>query len=234
MTRAVQLELVDVDVVREEDRERPILHDVNWSVREGEWWTLRGAPSSGSSSLLATAAGLNPPARGAVRLFGHDLAHASDAEQTAVRREVGFVFERGGRLLGRLSVADNVALPLRYHENLQADEARGRVEMLLARAGLERFADLLPSRLSPAMQQRVALLRALANPVRILFLDDPLRGLSAADVHWWLHFLRELRAASPVSLVVSTYDFSVWRDDTNHFARVEDGRFRETGAGDGL
>jgi ABC-type transporter Mla maintaining outer membrane lipid asymmetry ATPase subunit MlaF len=235
MTRALQVELQDVDVVREEDPSLPVVRGVRWSVREGDWWTLEGAPSCGSSALLATAAGLNPPARGAVRLFGCDLAHADDAAQTAVRREVGFVFERGGRLFGQLSVAENVALPLRYHEDLGADEARSRVAALLESAGLDRFADLLPRSLSLALQQRVALVRALANPVRILFLDDPLRGLPAADAHWWLAFLSERRAAGkpPISVVVCTHDRSTWRDHSDHFARVESGQFRETDAGEG-
>lgn len=230
MNEASQAELVElrhVDVAREEDPERLFVRGVTWSIREGEWWAICGGPASGKTALLATAAGLSAPSQGVVRIFGHDLAQASESERTAWRREIGFVFEDGGRLLGRLSVAENLALPLRYHANLHADEARGRVEELLGLAGLEALADALPSRLSPAMQRRVALLRALAAPVRLLFLDDPLRGLAPSDARWWMHFLRDLRTAGPLALVVSTYDLAAWRGDADHFALVEDGRFRE-------
>jgi ABC-type transporter Mla maintaining outer membrane lipid asymmetry ATPase subunit MlaF len=228
MTGPPQIELIDVSVRSDDDPEQAIVKDVRWSICEGERWALCGGPASGKSSLLATAAGLNVPASGVVRIFGQDLADASDADQVAWRQGIGFVFENEGRLLRRLSVAENLALPLRYHGNLHADEARERVMELLALAGLESLASAMPGRLSAATQRRVALLRALAAPIRVLFLDDPLRGLAPSDVSWWLRFLRERHAAStpPLAIVVSSYDFGPWRDDADHFAVVEDGRFR--------
>jgi ABC-type transporter Mla maintaining outer membrane lipid asymmetry ATPase subunit MlaF len=229
-----QIELVGVSVRSEEDAERSIVKDVTWSICEGERWVLCGDPASGKSSLLATAAGLNDPASGVVRIFGQDVAEANDAEQAEWRQNIGFVFENEGRLLRRLSVAENLALPLRYHANLHADEARERVAELLALAGLEALANVMPGRLSTATQRRVALLRALAAPVRVLFLDHPLRGLAPSEVTWWLRFLRERHAASmpPLAMVVSGYDFGPWRADADHFAVIEDGRFRVASGAD--
>ncbi|HME69021.1 MAG TPA: ATP-binding cassette domain-containing protein [Myxococcota bacterium] len=231
MSEAAQVELVRVDVAGEDDPGRLLVRDVTWGIDAGEWWAIGGGPASGKTALLSVAAGLNPPARGVVRIFGRDRAAASESEQTAWRREIGFVFENGGGLLGRLSVAENVALPIRYHSNLEPAEARTRVDALLQLAGLERVADLVPSRLTLALRQRVALLRSLAAPVRMLFLDSPLRGLAPSGIRWWLGFLRELRArraadGEPLSLIMSAYDFHALRDDAERFAVLENGRFR--------
>jgi phospholipid/cholesterol/gamma-HCH transport system ATP-binding protein len=231
MSEPAQVELVGVDVASEDDPERLLVRDVTWGIDAGEWWAIGGGPASGKTALLSVAAGLNPPVRGVVRLFGSDLAAASESEQTAGRREIGFVFENGGGLLGRLSVAENVALPLRYHSDLDPAHVRARVEALLRLAGLERLADLLPSQLPLALRQRVALLRSLAAPVRVLFLDSPFRGLAPSGVRWWLGFLRELRArraadGEPLSLITSAYDFQALREDAERFAVLENGRFR--------
>ncbi|HTF35532.1 MAG TPA: ATP-binding cassette domain-containing protein [Myxococcota bacterium] len=231
MSEAAQVELVSVDVASEDDPGRLLVREVTWSIHPGEWWAIGGGPASGKTALLATAAGLNPSARGVVRIFGRDLQRASESEQTAWRREVGFVFENGGGLLGRLTVAENVALPLRYHSDRDPAEVHTRVDALLQLAGLEGLADLVPSQLTLALRQRVALLRSLALPVRILFLDSPLRGLAPSGIRWWLGFLRELRArraadGEALSLITSAYDFRSLRDDAERFAVLENGRFR--------
>lgn len=231
MSEAAQVELVGVDVASADDPGRLLVREVCWGIHAGEWWAIGGGPASGKTALLSTAAGLNPPARGVLRMFGRDLREANESEQTAIRREVGFVFENGGGLLGRLSVAENVALPLRYHSNLEPAEVHTRVDALLRLAGLERLADLVPNQITLALRQRVALLRSLAAPVRLLFLDSPLRGLAPSGIRWWLDFLRELRArraadGEPLSLITSAYDFRSLREDAERFAVLENGHFR--------
>jgi len=231
------VEMRGADVAHEDDRTAVLLRDVDWTIRDGEWWAVQGRPGSGKSALLMTAAGLNPPVRGRLRVFGEDLAAAGEATQLGWRRALGFVWEGGGRLLGRLTVAENVGLALRYHEDLEPGEARERVVGLLALAGLEARADDPPSRLGPAMRQRVALLRALAQPITLLFLDDPLRGLAPGDVDWWRRFLRRLREARaeegrPLTLVVSGYEHAAFAGDADRFGRVADGRFATLAAAD--
>ncbi len=232
MTGALLVELCGADLAREEDPERLVVRGVDWSIHAGQWWAISGGPASGKSALLLAAAGLVSPVRGDVRVFGRSVREASEAEQTRWRREIGFVWESGGGLLGRLTVAENVGLALRYHENLEAGVARERVAGLLGLAGLDAVADDPPSRISPAMRIRVALLRALASPIRLLFLDDPLRGLAPADVRWWRLFLRQLRAARagegrPLALVTSGYSADAWREDADRLASLDHDRFEE-------
>jgi phospholipid/cholesterol/gamma-HCH transport system ATP-binding protein len=231
MSETAQLELVRVDVASALDPDRVLVRDVTWRVERGEWWAVGGGPASGKTALLSVAAGLNPPASGVVRIFGRDLTGAMESEQASWRQEIGFVFENGGGLLGRLSVAENIALPLLYHEDLDPEQVRIRVDGLLRLADLEGLGDLLPSRLTLALRQRVALLRSLAAPVRVLFLDSAFRGLAPSGIRWWLDFLRALRVrragdGEPLSVITSAYDFRAVREEADRFAVLEGGRFR--------
>jgi phospholipid/cholesterol/gamma-HCH transport system ATP-binding protein len=237
MSERMQVELAGVDVSGQDDPGRVLVRDVSWGIERGEWWAIGGGPASGKSALLSVAAGLSPPVRGVVRIFGRDIRGTHDSEQAVARQEIGFVFENGGGLLGRLTVAENIALPLRYHQNLDPVQAQARVDALLRLAGLEGLGPLVPSQLTAALRQRVALLRALVAPVQILFLDSPFRGLAPSGIRWWLGFLRELRArraadGEPVSFITSAYDFHALREDAERFAVLEHERFRVLEAAD--
>src|ERR1039458_6191282 len=98
-----------------------VLENVNWSVAAGEFWVIAGQEHSGKSDLLMLAAGLMPPASGSYKLFGNDTRYFGEAE-LAERLRVGFVFQ-GGNLFNQLTIAENVALPLRYQKNLTPDAA---------------------------------------------------------------------------------------------------------------
>jgi len=114
------IELSNVDVTHQTGH-AVVVRAVSWQIAPGDFWVIGGAPGSGKSSLLATAAGLQAPAGGTLRILGRALAESTEAEQIAWRRSIGFVFANGGRLLHHLTVAENVALPLEYH--LEQDPA---------------------------------------------------------------------------------------------------------------
>ncbi len=98
-----------------------VIEEVDWSVAAGEFWVVAGQEHSGKSDLLMLAAGLMSPAAGSYKLFGSDTKDFGEAE-LAERLRVGFVFQ-GGQLFNQLTIAENVALPLRYQKNLTAAEA---------------------------------------------------------------------------------------------------------------
>jgi phospholipid/cholesterol/gamma-HCH transport system ATP-binding protein len=231
------IELNDVNVVHEDAPDVVLVRGVNWRIALGEFWVVGGDQASGKTSLLATAACLNRPGSGTVRLFGRELAQATEAEQVNWRRRIGFVYEHGGRLFSHLTVAENVALPLEYH--VEADDATlfARVDELLTLAELRPVRDLMPSRLNVRLQQRVGLVRALAVPTEVLFLDNPLGGLGARDMRWWLAFLRDLQSrhrakGSPLTIAVACGEFRGWLDVASHFAIIENGEFRVIGGRD--
>ena len=236
MSDEVLIELSAVEVLWEGGT-APLLRDVNWRVARGECWVVGGAPGSGKTSLLATVAGLNRPGAGTVRIFGRDLAEASEDEQVGWRRRIGFVFENGGRLLGHLTVAANVALPLLYHLDLDEAQVDQRVEQLLSRTGTLSYAQTMPSRLNVRLQQRASLARALAVPTEMLYLDNPLTGLSPRDARWWTEYLRELRQArtsgdAALTIVATCDDFHPWLDLATHFGVIDGDRFRVLGGRD--
>lgn len=236
---SIIIELVDVDVVHEAAPETVLVNGVRWRIAQGEFWVIGGEQASGKTSLLATAAGLNRPASGTLRIFGRELLQASEAEQVDWRRRIGFVYENGGRLLTHLTVAENIALPIRYHLPCDDAEVDVRVNELLALGELEAYANLAPSRLNPRLQQRVALIRALATPTQVLFLDNPLSGLGARDARWWLQFLRDLRqkhaaGGEPLTIIATCNDFRGWLDVASQFAIIQETQFRPIGGRDQL
>lgn len=229
------IELNGVDVLWEGGAD-VLLRDVSWRIERGECWAISGAPASGKTSLLATAASLNRPGAGTLRVFGRDLAEVPEQEQVNWRRRIGFVFENGGRLLSHLTVAENIALPLNYHVD-EMDEAQvsQRVEQLLSRLELLGQAGTMPSRLNRRLLQRAGLARALALPTDVLFLDNPLSGLGPRDARWWTEYLRELQhertAGGKALTMVATCDsFHGWLEMATHFAVIDGEKLRFLGS----
>jgi ABC-type transporter Mla maintaining outer membrane lipid asymmetry ATPase subunit MlaF len=234
MSKETLIELSGVDVLHE-DGSDTLLQAVDWRIAAADFWVVVGGPASGKTSLLLTAAGLNRPGGGTLRLLGRDLAGATEEEQVNWRRQIGFVFKNGGRLLHPLTVAENLALPLQYHLDWDYQEVQKKVDQLLERAELSAVAHATPSRLSVWAQQRVSLMRALAVPTQALFLDNPLRGLSGREERWWLDMLRELHeryetpARTPLTIVASSDDFRGWLDLASHFALIQGNQLRVFG-----
>jgi ABC-type transporter Mla maintaining outer membrane lipid asymmetry ATPase subunit MlaF len=231
----IAIELAGVQVTHYEDAsDAVVVRDVDWRIGAGEFWVVGGRASSGKSSLLLTAAGLNRPAGGTLRVFGEEFDRAKEKDRVVWRRRIGFVFEQSGRLFSHLTVARNIALPLQYRHSIQEDEIVARVDELLTQTDLQGCASYMPSRLGLGLQQRVALARALALPIEVLFLDNPLSTLSLRESRWWLDFLRQLHKnrraeGKPLAIVASADDFRGWIGVANQFAVMEGGRFRVIG-----
>ncbi|MEY2409843.1 MAG: phospholipid/cholesterol/gamma-HCH transport system ATP-binding protein [Verrucomicrobiota bacterium] len=235
----VVLEMHNVSVPTAREPAGVALEGVEWIVRRDEYWAIGGLSRSGKSDLLAVAAGLLRPVSGESKLFGTDLFTCNEAEQIAVRRRVGFVFD-GGQLLHDLTLEENVALPLLYH--LPSDEKglAERVQALVALTDLEPWAGRHPADLSRNWQQRFGLARALALQPELLFLDDPLSGLDPRDAGWWIEILAKLAAGHalldnrPLTLVVTGNDLRPWRGRARRFALLQDRNFIALDAQSGL
>jgi ABC-type transporter Mla maintaining outer membrane lipid asymmetry ATPase subunit MlaF len=134
-------------------------------------------------------------------------------------------------LFNHLTVAENVALPLRYHRNLSRTEGVAAVRELLEYTELTPWAESTPGMLGRSWQKRAALARALALRPEVLLVDNPLAGLDPRQVHWWLGFLDQLSKGhplmhgQPVTLVVTTADFYPWKGHARQFAVLTDHGF---------
>jgi ABC-type transporter Mla maintaining outer membrane lipid asymmetry ATPase subunit MlaF len=234
-SNSIAIELAGVPVAHYEDpTDSVVVRDVNWRIGSGEFWVVGGRPSSGKSSLLLTAAGLNRPAGGTLRIFGEDFSTAKEKDRLVWRQRIGFVFEQSGRLFSHLTVARNIALPLQYRPAIAEDAIVARVEEVLTQTELRDYASHMPSRLGQGLQQRVALARAVVSPIEVLFLDNPLSTLSLRESRWWLDFLKQLHKnrladGKPLAIVASADDFRGWIGVASQFAVVEGGQFHVIG-----
>src|SRR5271165_2563864 len=227
------LEMRGVNVAAMRDASFTVVEDVNWSVAAGEFWVIAGQEHSGKSDLLMLAAGLMPPAAGCCKLFGNDTRNFGEAE-LAERLRVGFIFQ-SGQLFNQLTIAENVALPLRYQKNLTATEASGEVQVLLELMELTPLADVTPANVAVNWRQRAALARALILKPEILLLDNPLAGLGARHRQWWLRFLghlsrgHELFGGKPMTLIVTADDLQPWQHAGRKFALLHGKKFLPLG-----
>ena len=183
------------------------LDNVSLAFGAGSFTAVLGASGSGKSTLLQCAAGLEKPSSGSVHLCGTDLNSLSDRQQTVLRRKrVGFVFQ-GLNLLPELTIAENIALPLRLgHRRVQ----RAGIADAAARVGLN-AAQLrrLPSELSGGQQQRAAIARALVSRPEVIFADEPTGALDPYTATSVLNLLRE--TAQGTTVVIVTHDPQVVR-----------------------
>jgi putative ABC transport system ATP-binding protein len=183
------------------------LDHVSLTFPPGSFTAVLGVSGSGKSTLLQCAAGLERISEGTVRLCGSELAKLSHRRQSALRRRrVGFVFQELN-LLPELTVAENIALPLRLdHRGI----GRGEVERAAARVGLA-GAQLKrrPAQLSGGQQQRVAIARALITGPDVIFADEPTGALDPYTATEVLRLLRQ--AADGTTVVIVTHDPQVTR-----------------------
>jgi ABC-type transporter Mla maintaining outer membrane lipid asymmetry ATPase subunit MlaF len=228
------IEMTGVDIGTMQDMGFIVLEKLNWSVARGEFWVVAGEQHSGKSDFLMTTAGLIPPANGCYKFFGNET-RIFDESRLADRLRMGFVFENSP-LFHYLSVAENVALPLRYHKNLQADEAAKAIDKLLEATQLKAIADVTPANLPRSWHKRAGLARALTLQLEILLLDNPFGGLDARHTQWWLRFLdalwrgHELSGEKPMTIIATTDDLRPWRNAQRKFALLKEKNFVPLGS----
>ena len=153
------------------------LRDVSFTIRAGEFVTVRGASGSGKSSLLNIIGCLDTPSTGVYRLADEDVSAYSDKQRSRVRcRKIGFVFQ-SFNLLPRTTALENVEIPMVYSGG-KVDRAKALAT--LQRVGLADRAHHFATELSGGEQQRVAIARALMNDPPLLLADEPTGNLDSA------------------------------------------------------
>ena len=206
--------------------------DVSFSIRSAEFVALLGSSGSGKSTLLNLMAGLDRPTSGAIHADGRNLAELSSLELARYRRNtVGMVFQ-SFNLLPRMTLAENVELPLRLAEVDHA-ERDSRVAEALARVKLDKRTEHRPAELSGGEQQRTAIARALVNRPKILFADEPTGNLDSATGESILNLLTEIQSSLGMTIVMVTHERPLAEKFASRLVMMGDGRLLSDAANNG-
>lgn len=188
-----------------------VLRDITLEIPAGQTLVVLGESGCGKTVLLKTLIGLVRPSRGEVRFEGRSLAGLPDRELAQLRTRYGFVFQNAA-LFDSLTIADNIAFPLREHTRIGAAETAGIVDELLAEVGLPRSAARKkPVQLSGGMRKRAGLARALALDPPVLLYDEPTTGLDPIMSDVINELILKVRARDGVTSVVVTHDMHTAR-----------------------
>ena len=202
--------------------------DVTLEVRAGEFLALLGSSGSGKSTLLNLMAGLDRPTSGAIFAQGRNLSEMNPLELARYRsRTVGMVFQ-SFNLLPRMTLEENVELPLRLAE-VDRGERAGRVQEALERVRLETRLTHRPSELSGGEQQRAALARALVNRPALLLADEPTGNLDSATGESIMVLLRKIQQSLGMTIVLVTHERPLAERFADRIASVADGKLVSDG-----
>jgi len=203
-----------------------VLRDVTFSLEAGSFTFLTGLSGAGKTTLLKLINMTEPPSRGLVTLFGHDLSINKRSEFPGLRRRIGVVFQ-DFRLLEHLSAFDNVALPLRLAGRREGDYVKD-VEELLSWVGLGDRMRAKPATLSGGEQQRIAIARAVVARPNLLIADEPTGNVDAEIGARLIRLFGELNRLG-TTVLIATHDRALIEATRAREMRLVDGRLVELG-----
>ncbi|MGB6066017.1 MAG: ATP-binding cassette domain-containing protein [Desulfomonilaceae bacterium] len=184
-----------------------ILEDISFEVREGEVFAILGRSGCGKTTLFKAIIGLLPPASGEVIIDGEKVLPVAEEGSERVLRKIGVLFQSGA-LFSSMSLAENVAFPLRQYTNLPERTIEQLVTLKLSQLGLAGWEKSLPLELSGGMQKRAALARAMALDPKILFFDEPSTGLDPVTSVELDRTILEINRALGTTMVIVTHELS--------------------------
>ena len=193
---------------------------ISFSIQKGEFVAIVGQSGSGKSTCMNIIGCLDVPTSGTYLLDGQDVGKMDKNQQAEIRNKMlGFIFQQYN-LIPKLTVRENVELPLLY-AGIGAEERRRRAEESLERVGLAGKERNLPSQLSGGQQQRVSIARALAGDPAVILADEPTGALDSHTGREVLTMLQQLHAAGN-TVVLITHDNSI-AVQAQRIIRLEDG-----------
>ncbi|TAN43702.1 MAG: ABC transporter ATP-binding protein [Nitrospirae bacterium] len=197
--------IIQIDDLVTHYGDRQVLKHVSFSAPRGKTTVILGGSGCGKSTLLKHLIGLLKPSSGRISINGTDITILDEEGLNSVRKKLGILFQ-GAALLNSMTIADNVALPLREHTKLEESTIGIMVRMKLDLVGLSGFENFYPSQLSGGMKKRAGLARAIALEPELLFFDEPSAGLDPVTAAGLDELIIKLRNVFRMSIIVVTHE----------------------------
>ncbi len=212
--------------------DKTVLDQINLDVRQGETLVILGGSGSGKSTLLRLMIGnVKPDGGEVIALGGKCISTMNDEELANYRKSIGVLFQSSA-LFNSMTVADNVALPLREHTDLPEETIEIMVKIKLELVGLREHADKMPSELSGGMKKRAGLARAIALDPKILFYDEPSAGLDPVTSAEIDQLIIDLNQKLHVTSVVVTHEMDSAFRIGHRMVLLDRGKFIVSGSPD--
>lgn len=185
-----------------------IQRKLNFQVKRKSIITIMGASGAGKSHILHTMVGLREPLAGDVLYDNHPFWEASLDHRRMMAKRFGMMYQHGA-LWNSMTLAENVAMPLRQLTGLHKEKAVNIANYKLALVGLSDYAEYLPVEVSLGMRKRASIVRAMALEPDILFLDDPSAGIDPIHTRWFNELLVTVRDVFGTTIVIATNDLEI-------------------------
>jgi phospholipid/cholesterol/gamma-HCH transport system ATP-binding protein len=222
------MEPVVVKGLRKSFGAQQVLKGIDLTVNQGEILAILGKSGTGKSVFLRLLIGLEKADAGSICIRGVDTTHLPMDKLNEVRMKVGFLFQEGA-LYDSLTIAENVAFPLRRHTKLSDSERTDKVRALLLSVGLDKDLEKMPSDISGGMRKRVGLARALALDPEILLFDEPTAGLDPITGAEIGKLIQKLRQERKVTSIVVTHDMHAAHHISDRLVMLKEGNILISG-----
>ena len=184
-----------------------LLKNVSFEVNKGDVFIIMGASGGGKSSLLRVLTGLVPAARGKIVIGGVNFTDANDLQRQQIMQKCGILYQSGA-LFSSMTLAENIAMPLKQYTNYSDKMISELVSLKLALVGLTGFEDFYPSEISGGMKKRAGLARALALDPEIVYFDEPSAGLDPISSKMLDDLILDINQSLGTTIVVVTHELN--------------------------
>lgn len=215
--------MIQVNNVHKQYGDQKVLDGISLSIRKGTVTTIIGRSGGGKSVLLKHLIGLERPDSGDIIIDGESIVGMRGSDVIRVRRRFGILFQDGA-LFDSLSVAENVAFPLREHTRLKESEIMAVVKEKLAGVGMSGHDEKFPAQISGGMRKRVGLARALALDPDIVFFDEPTSGLDPVTKGAIYRLIKKTHVERSMTYVIVSHDIQGVFDISDEVMMLWEGR----------
>ena len=184
-----------------------LLKNVSFEVNKGDVFIIMGASGGGKSSLLRVLTGLVPAARGKIVIGGVNFTAADELQRQQIMQKCGILYQSGA-LFSSMTLAENIAMPLKQYTNYSDKMISELVSLKLALVGLTGFEDFYPSEISGGMKKRAGLARALALDPEIVYFDEPSAGLDPISSKMLDDLILDINQSLGTTIVVVTHELN--------------------------